>query len=255
MTASRFQNMNVKIVKTHKIRPGGESIEEILDKYITDLKENSIVAIASKIISICQGRVVKNTTVSDKNKIIEKEADLFIPPDPNSQYDFYLTIKNNILIPNSGVDESNADGNLILWPENPQQTANKIRAHLIKKFNLKNVGVLIVDSKTTPLRSGVTGVSLAHSGFLALNDYIGTPDIFGRKLEVTKVNIADALAAAAVLQMGEGAEQTPLAIIDDLQFVSFQNQNPTREELEEFKISINNDIYGPILKSVQWSTK
>lgn len=247
--------MIVTTVKTHKITHADNNISTILDKYISRLSERSIVVIASKIVSIAQGRIVKNVGPVDKNKIIEKEADLFLPPSPKSQYDFYLTIKNNILIPNAGVDESNADGNLILWPENPQKTANEIRTFLAKKFKINDIGVLIVDSKTTPLRSGVTGVALSHSGFAALYNYIGMPDIFGRKLEVTNTNVADALAASAVLTMGEGAEQTPLAIITDIPNIKFQPRNPTNEELEELKISIDDDIYGPILKSAHWSKK
>src|SRR6266508_2193439 len=69
----------------------------------------------------------------------------------------------------------------------------------------------ITDSKTAPLRVGVTGVTLAYSGFQALNDYVGTKDLFGRAWRMIKVNVVDALATAAVLVMGEGSEQTPLA--------------------------------------------
>jgi len=128
-------------------------------------------------------------------------------------------------MPSAGIDESNSNGFYILHPKDLQETANKIRIYLCKRFKLKNVGVLITDSKTTPLRWGTTGVALAHSGFLALNDYIDTPDIFGRKLKVTKVNISDGLAAAAVLVIGEGREQTPLAIISETASVKFQVSN------------------------------
>ena len=173
-------------------------------------------------------------------------------PSKNALFDITLTIKNNILIPTAGIDESNGDGYYILWPSDPQKSANNIRKYLCERFSLKLVGVLVTDSKTTPLRWGTTGTSLAQSGFVALNNYIGKPDIFGRKLEVTKANIADGLAAAAVVVMGEGKEQTPLAIITEVPFVKFQMRNPTVEEIRKRTIAMKDDLYAPLLTSAMW---
>src|SRR5262249_11461727 len=159
---------------------------------------------------------------------------------------------NNMLVPTAGIDESNADGNYILWPKNPQKSANAIREYLSNQYQLRDIGVVITDSKTTPLRWGVTGIALAHSGFLALNNYIGVPDIFGRKLEHTKVNVADSLAAAAAFVMGEGAEQMPMAILSDLPQVVFQQRNPTEQELQELHIHMEDDLYAPFLNAVSW---
>lgn len=242
--------MNVISIKTEKIEPSGLSLLEILNKYLINLSENSILVITSKIVAICEGRVVKIGEVS-KDDLIKQEAELYLPREL-SKYNFFLSIKNNILLPSAGIDESNGNGYYILWPQNPQQTANAVREYLIKRFKLKDVGVLITDSKTTPLRWGTTGVGVAHSGFMALNDYIGKPDIFGRNLQSTKANVMDALAASAVLVMGEGKEQTPLAVIEDLPFVDFQDRNPTQQELEDLKIDIEDDLYAPILTKVSW---
>jgi dihydrofolate synthase / folylpolyglutamate synthase len=93
---------------------------------------------------------------------------------------------------------------------------------------------------------------LAHSGFQAINDYRGTPDLFGRPLRMTKVNVVDALATAAVVVMGEGNEQTPLALIRDISFVAFQDRNPTEEELQGLHIELDDDLYAPLLTSVPW---
>lgn len=242
--------MNVRAIKTKKVTPDVTSVLSILDESISALQNRSILVVTSKIVAITQGRVVKKEG-TDKNKLIEKEADLFISPSEN-KHGFYLTIKDSILIPSAGIDVSNAGDYYILWPDNPQLVANQIREHLINKFNIKHIGVLITDSTTAPLRWGVRGISIAHSGFAAINDYIGKPDIFGRKLEVTKVNVADALAASAVLEMGEGNEQTPLAIISGIPYVEFQDRNPTQSEIDGMKISLDDDIYAPILKAVQW---
>lgn len=242
--------MNVIALKTQKIVPGRISLYEILNKYLKTFEENSVLAITSKIISICEGRVVKTNGI-DKEELVEKEADLVLEG-YNSKYGIVLTIKNGLLVPTAGIDESNGNGYYILWPQNSQETANDVRKYLCKRFRIKKAGVIITDSKTTPLRWGTSGVAIAHSGFLALKDYIGKPDIFGRKLKVTKANMMDALAASAVLVMGEGDEQTPLAVIMDIPFVKFKDRNPAKKELEDLKISISDDLYAPLLKSVKW---
>lgn len=102
------------------------------------------------------------------------------------------------------------------------------------------------------MRWGVTAIALAHSGFNPLKNYIGKPDLFGRNFQFEQINIIDSLASAAALVMGEGAEQTPMSLIYDLPFVEFQDRAPTKEELDKLKISLEEDIYSPILKSAPW---
>lgn len=249
----KIQVMNIQPIKTHKITSADRDLTVILDKYITHLSENSVVAITSKIVSICEGNMVPIED-SEKDELVKSEADLYLSKDEN-KYNLFLTIKNSILAVSAGIDESNTDGNYVLWPKDPQESANQVRKYLAEKFQLKNVGVVITDSKTTPLRWGVTVISIAHSGFAALNDMIGTPDIFGRKLKMTKIAVADGLAAAAGLVMGEGSEQTPIAIVTDVPFVKFQNRNPKADELDALKIEIEDDVYAPLLKSVNWQKK
>lgn len=242
--------MIISTIKTEKITPGKQDLLSILDEYVKSIKEKSVLAVTSKIVSICEGRVVKIGEI-DKEKLIEKEADYFLS-ERERNYGITLTIKNNLLIPSAGIDESNGAGYYILWPSNPQKTANRVRQYLCQRFSLKRVGVIITDSKTSPMRWGVTGVALAHSGFSALKDYIGKPDIFNRKLKFTKANIADGVAAAAVLAMGEGNEQTPLALITDAPFVEFQSRNPTQKEISDLQISLKEDLYASLLKGVKW---
>lgn len=225
-------------------------METVFGKYLPKFKERSILAVTSKIVSICEGSVVKIGTV-EKRKLIEREADYFIPPE-ESKYHITLTIKNNLLIPTAGIDESNGNGYYILWPRNPQRSADAIWRYLKKRFRLKKVGVIITDSKTTPLRWGTTGAAIAYSGFAPLKNYIGTPDLFGKKLRVTKANILDGLASAAVAAMGEGREQTPLAVIEDVPFAAFQQRNPTQKELKGLKIDIGEDLYAPLLLRAPW---
>jgi F420-0:gamma-glutamyl ligase len=69
---------------------------------------------------------------------------------------------------------------------------------------------------------------------------------------MTSASISDALGTSAVLVMGEGAEQTPLAVIEDVPFVKFQQRNPTKRELNALKMPLSDDLYAPLLRAVKW---
>ena len=241
--------MKITSIKTKKIIPFKQDIFSILNKHLTEMPEQSILAVTSKIVSICENNVIEKGEMK-KEEIAEWEADFYLPKRQN-KYGFALTIKNGILLPDAGVDESNGAGFYIPWPKDPQKSANEILDYLKKRFKRKKIGVIITDSKTTPLRWGTTGVAIAYSGFSPLNDYIGQPDIFGKELRVTKANIMDALAVSAVLVMGEGKEQTPLALIKEIPFVDFQKNHPSRKELKNLNISLEDDLYSELLKSVK----
>lgn len=242
--------MQIQAVKTHKITSKDKSIFKVIDDHLSNFEERSILCITSKIISITEGRIVPIEN-SNKDELVEKESEYFLPKEEN-QYGFHLTITKNLLIPAAGIDESNGNGHYILWPSNPQESANKIREYLKTRFNIKFAGVIITDSKTTPLRWGTTGVGIAYSGFQPLKDYIGKKDLFDREMRFTKANVMDGLAAAAVTVMGEGEEQTPIAIISNITNAQFQDRNPTHDELDALKIDLDTDVYSSILKRAPW---
>jgi len=242
--------MNVTAYKTHKILPN-EHLYAILDRYLPPLTEKSVVAIASKIVGMCEGRVVKKESDEQKDELVKQEADYYLPREFN-QYGFMITVNNNVMVASAGIDESNSNGMYSLWPEDPQKSANDIREYLTKKYNVEEIGVILTDSHLSPLRCGVTGVSISHSGFRGLNSYVGKPDIFGHLMRVEQSNIADSLATAAVTEMGEGNEQQPLAIITDIPYVTFQQRNPTEEELKQLQIALETDVYARLLTSVTW---
>lgn len=242
--------MQVRSIKTHKILIN-ESLEDIIDQYIINLNEGDILAITSKIVSLCQNRVIEKSAIS-KHDLIRQEADRILYTDRNP-YDLYLTIKDNILIPSAGVDESNSNDAYILYPKNVQSVASSVWHYLRSKFSLKNLGIIITDSHTTPMRWGVTGITLGWCGFEPLYSYVDKPDIFGKPMRVTKINILDALATSAAFVMGEGDEQTPLAIICDAPKISFVSRAPNLEEEKSVVISMEADIYAPLLTSANWS--
>lgn len=242
--------MKVKSIRTHKITVKDRDLIKVLDKYIKKLKDRSVVVIASKIVAITEGRVTK-INEKEKDELIKKEAQYFIPKEEH-KYKLYVTINNNHLTYSSGIDESNGNGYYILWPANPQKTANKVRQYLKKRFKLKNVGVIITDMAALPLRWGVIAGEIAYSGFNPLKILTGKPDVFGKEFKYTKVGILNGLAAAAGVVMGEGAEQTPLGVIEDIPFVEFQDRNPSAKELKDLIIEPENDLYGSMMKSANW---
>lgn len=243
--------MRVRAIRTHKITQEDTDILAIIDTYATEMPEGSILAVTSKIVSLCEGRTLP-LKESEKEGIIIREAERYLPRS-SSKYNVVLTIKNGVMIFSSGVDESNSGGVFVLWPKDPQKSVNAIRKHLVAKHKRRNIGVIITDTASVPLRWGQRGVFvLAHSGFAALNSYIGKPDIFGRPFKMTSAAVADALGTAAVLVMGEGAEQTPLAIIEDVPFVKFQQRDPTKKELQKLRMPLEDDLYAPLLKAVKW---
>lgn len=244
--------MQIIPVKTHKITTSDKSIFDVIDKYVDKVEENSILVVTSKIVAICEGNVVSNEV--NKDELVQREADMYLPKETNA-YQVTVTIKNNILAVNAGIDESNSNDGYVLWPKDPQKSANDIRVHLKEKFKIKNIGVIITDSKTTPLRYGVTGIAISHSGFMALNNLIGSKDLFGREMKITQVNVMDGIASGAAVVMGEGSEQTPLAVVTDIQFVQFVDRNPTSEELSYLGIDPETDVYGVFLKSAPWKKR
>jgi len=242
--------MKVQTFKTKKIRPG-DNLYRIFDSSLPQLTEKSVVVITSKIVALCENRVVSPQELHKKNELVPREADYYIEPKYN-QYGFYLTIKNGVLVAQAGIDASNAAGKLVLWPKDAQKSVETIWKHLRKKFQLKHLGILITDSRLSPLRWGTTGVTIGYCGFAALNDYRGQPDIFGRPLKYTQTAVADGLAASAVLVMGEGNEQTPLAVVTDIPFVKFQLRIPTEGEIKKLRISLEKDVFSPFLNSPLW---
>ena len=116
---------------------------------------------------------------------------------------------------------------------------------LQKKYDIKNLGVLITDSRAMPLRAGVVGTTSGYAGFKGLKSYKGQKDIFGRKFKFSSVNVADSLATAAILVMGEGKERQPLAIIQEAPVKFCEKVN--RKELN---ITLKDDIYLPFFSKL-----
>lgn len=249
--------MRVTAIKTAIVRPGaGQTLAQFLDAAIPRVSPRTVLAITSKVVAILEGRCVDAQAgapdfAAYKKQLIEAEAERYIDASENS-WGVTLAIKNSRLVPNSGIDESNADGMLILWPQDPDRSCDEIYRYLRDRDGIKDFGVILTDSTTAPMRTGVNGVAIAYAGLKPLRDLIGQDDLFGRKLKMTRINVIEGLAAAAVLVMGEGAECTPVAILDDLDFVEFVDGTPSDEERAGLEIELEQDLYASFLKRAPW---
>lgn len=245
--------MIVTPVKTRILIPPKDDLLDAISSSLKSLHEKSILVITSKVISIWQGRCIPIAKYPDKDPLVIQEADAYLPRKLVPGEWCMHTLKYNLFIPSAGVDESNANGYYILWPRNPKHTARKLYKWFRKKYRVKNLGIIISDSHTIPLRRGVLGISLSHYGFAPLKDYRGMPDLFGRPFTMTQTNIADGLAAAAVLVIGEGIERTPLAIIQDVSWIKFVSKPlKLRRKFSSFEIKTKEDLYYPLISGVQW---
>jgi len=231
--------MQIKAIKTRIFRENEDLLQFIL-KYVKKLPEKSILAITSKIVALAEGRFVEYKNKKQKIELIKKESDFAL----KTKY-VWLTIKDNTVMASAGIDESNANGKMILLPKNSFRTAEKIRRSLKEKYKIKKLGVVITDSRVFPLRAGIVGVVLGYAGFKAIRDYRGAKDIFGRVLKMSRTDVGDSLATAAVLCMGEGKEQQPLALITDapVEFVEKINK-------KELNIDVKDDLYLPLFRRI-----
>lgn len=230
--------MQVKPIKT-KIFKEGENLDLFLCANIKKLKENSVVVVSSKIASLSQKRT-RYATNEELHTLIEKEADFFVKPNKR-----YFTIHNGMLTTVSGIDKSNGNGKVILLPQKPFEVAKSLRNTLMKKFNVKNIGVLLVDSRSIPMRRGIVAQALGYAGFKGLGDSRGKKDLFGRKIKYARPNVADSLGGVANLVMGEAGESQPLVIIENAPICFVEKINK-----KELLVTLQEDKFSPFYKEI-----
>ncbi len=216
-----------------------ELLSEALSKKKIRLRTEDVIAISSKVIAISEGRIRSLSDMMPTRRarklggryslppafvqIVLEEADEVLGGVKGA----LLTIKDGDAAANAGIDRKNApEGSVVLWPSNPDSSARKIRDSLYRRFG-KRVGIVIVDSRVTPLRLGTIGFAIGCAGFRPIIDLRGTNDLSGRPIEITSHAIADGVAAAAHLVMGEASEQAPFVLVRGAP-VPFQGRSSIR---------------------------
>ncbi len=232
--------MEVRPIKT-RVFHEKENLADFIVAHIPKVKEGTILVVTSKIVALAEGRTVEIVDEHTREKTIRKEADFAM----RTMYT-WLTLKDGLLMSSAGIDESNAEGNkLILLPKDSFAAASKLRTELRKRYKVKKLGILIPDSRVLALRAGAVGVAMGYAGFRGIRDYRGTKDMFGRVMKISRTNIPDSLASAAVLVMGEGKEQQPLAVVTGLD-VEFTERTSRKETI----IPPEHDMYRPFFEEI-----
>lgn len=222
--------MQLFAVKSRIIRPGdplSERLFESLSRARLRIKNGDILAVASKVVSVAEKNILPLGKIEPTGLARKLGRRFGLPPDfvqviiDEADYVYggvpgvLLTTKNGDATANSGVDRKNAPPQTVIpWPLNPNQSAEKIRRAICQKLR-KKVGIVIVDSRVTPLRLGTVGLAIACSGFQPVRDERGVNDLYGRKVSITFHALADGIAAAAQLLMGETRETIPFVLIRD----------------------------------------
>lgn len=220
----------------------GQDLVDFIFKSIdqNQWQEGLVLAITSKIVSLSEGCLVSPQDI-EKKDLIRQEAEFYLG---EIGHGVSLTIKSGLLLAGAGIDESNSEnGDFIVYPKDPFASAEKIRSSLMKLAGLKTLGVILTDSRTGPLRLGVTGAAISFAGFHPVKNMIGQQDLFHRPLKMTKINLADSLAAASVLMMGEADERCPVALLQNAP-VEFAD-HPDRSDL---LVPAEEDMYQPLYK-------
>ena len=213
------------------IEPGDNLVEIIcnnLEENNQDVHENDVFVITQKIISKSEDRYIDINKIEISNEAQDLATKLKRHPGfiqcVLNESNKIISIEKGVLIVehnlgyinvNAGVDFSNIpdDKNLaLLLPTNPSKSASEIQEGLSKKLN-KNISIIITDSMTRPNRLGVTNFALASSNIQSLIDLSGTTDMYGKSLKHTEIAVADEIASAAGILMGQSDEMKPIILV------------------------------------------
>ncbi|HTP00822.1 MAG TPA: coenzyme F420-0:L-glutamate ligase [Anaerolineales bacterium] len=214
------------------IRQGDDLADVILSALPANeivLQDDDILVLGQKIVSKAEGRMVNLADVSpgqaarelaattDKDarlaELILRESRSIVRTRPGT---IIVEHKLGFICANAGIDHSNVAGAgtrqeeyVLLLPKDPDATAAALRKKLAAHSG-RDLGVAVIDSHGRAWRIGTVGMCIGLSGVPAVIDERGWQDLFGYTLRITMVGVADELAAAASLVMGQAAEGTPI---------------------------------------------
>jgi coenzyme F420-0:L-glutamate ligase/coenzyme F420-1:gamma-L-glutamate ligase len=219
----------------------GDNIAELIcsaaKKQNTPLQEKDVIVITHVAVSKAEGNIVNLDEVSPSERakeiaqktgkepalveVILRETKEIARLGPNS---LITETKNGIVCANAGVDRSNIKGerNVVLLPENPDASAQKIRQK-IKSLTGCDVAVIVSDTHGRPLRMGEINVAIGVAGIKPIRDRRGEKDLFGYVLKIKQTAVADELASAAELVIGQANEGIPVAIIRGYNYQTAEN--------------------------------
>jgi len=214
-------------------RSGSDVAQEVcraIDRAGEALMAGDVVVIAQKIVSKQEGRTAalsaiapgaeaasiarQTTREPEMVQLILDESSELLRTTPAA---IVARHRTGHVLANAGIDASNVEGGdagtVLLWPVDPDASARSLRSDIAAIAGVRPA-VVIADSMGRAWRVGTVGTAIGCAGLTVVEDKRGTGrDLFGRVLQATQIAIADSIAAAAALAMGEGDEGTPAAIV------------------------------------------
>jgi coenzyme F420-0:L-glutamate ligase / coenzyme F420-1:gamma-L-glutamate ligase len=230
---SKVSSLTLTTLENFPLIRRDDNLADIIVRSLKDtrleLQDGDILVIAQKIVSKAEGRMVNLADVTPSQRALEFAEST--QKDPR-MVELILQESNEVvrtrtgtiivehrlgfICANAGIDHSNVAGEgdlveewVLLLPQDPDNSAGRMRDGILSRTGRK-VGILIIDSHGRAWRNGTVGVAIGVAGLPTLEDLRGVQDLFGFTLRITQVGVADELAAAASLMMGQAAEGTPV---------------------------------------------
>lgn len=249
--------MEIRPIQTRPLVPPQDDLLAVIDGIDLELRDASVIAVSAKVVAIHEGRSVlmpqsEAEVPLQRDQLAKKESELYLERDEAVPFPRVFTIHDGTFCSSAGIDASNGDGYFIMLPKHSFQFAHTLREHLKSAYNISQLGVLIVDSRTYPMRNGTIGLTLGYAGFQAMYDYRGTDDIFGRRYRAERINVADCLASTAVLAMGEGDESTPLTVMSNVPHIQFAEEDMPDDLFLTLKVPMEQDVFAQFFRDHDW---
>jgi coenzyme F420-0:L-glutamate ligase / coenzyme F420-1:gamma-L-glutamate ligase len=223
------------------IRPGDDLAQLLVEaagRVKAGIRKGDVLVVGQKAVSKSEGRLVDIDQVTPSRKardlarktsrsagfveIVLKDSKRVVRADKTR---LIVTTRHGWTCLNGGVDKSNVKGPVTyaLLPRNPDASARGLR-NGIRRLTGRSVGVIICDTHSRPFRLGQVEETIGVAGLSPFVDYRGEKDLFGYQLRFKNVAIADELAAAAELVMGQGRERIPAALVRGMKRIKFQDR-------------------------------
>lgn len=206
----------------------GSLLIEAVQSVGADWASGDVLVLAQKIISKSEGRMIRLSDVEPSTKALDlaritgKDARLVeLVLSESTQVlravPGVLIVRHRLghIMANAGIDQSNVgfdETHALLLPVDPDRSAAQLAAQLREGTGVE-ISVIIADSFGRPWRMGTCGAAIGVAGLTALQSRIGAPDLFGRLLQHSDIAVADEMASAASLLMGQAAEAIPAVLM------------------------------------------
>jgi coenzyme F420-0:L-glutamate ligase len=220
--------MEIFPVRTPLITEGDDLSEVFLSslgRTELTLEDDDVVVVASKVVSLTEGRFRKVIDIEVSKKAEKMGRALLVMPalmqlildEADSVYGgspgYVLALRKGFPCVNACIDAANSPkGSLILPPADSDESARRLKKNVEAKTG-KKIAVIVADSGLLPGRRGTIGVALGFAGLKPAKNYVGKTDLYGRTFQVTYQSVIDDISSAAKLLMGEADERIPFVVV------------------------------------------